>query len=61
MSSVIGALKEFGTEEERKRVYLILIQAFQGQDWDTEMENYGEDPAFDVALRELEPDWFDNE
>jgi hypothetical protein len=51
--------KEMTDDAVRQRIYERLIPAFQNQDWDTEMECVGTDPAYDAALKKLEPSWFD--
>ncbi len=43
--------------EDRKAIYKKLIPAFEDQDWDTQDECMGEDPAFDAAIKELHPTW----
>lgn len=45
----------------RIQIYIDLIEAFEEADWDTVDECMGEDPAFDVAVKQLHPDWFDEE
>ena len=41
---------------KRQAVYYKLITAFEAQDWDTQDECLGKDPAFDAALKEMYPD-----
>lgn len=48
-------------EEERVNIYKGLIDAFEDADWDTQDECVGEDPAYDAALKELHPDWYDDD
>ena len=48
-------------ELKRIAIYKGLIRAFQGHDWDTEMDCIGIDNAFDKALKELEPAMFEDE
>ena len=58
MSAVIyGLNKKIDDEEIRKIVYRILIDALEDQDWDTQEDNFGEDVAYDEALREAHPTW----
>lgn len=39
---------------QRQRVYVVLIHEMRQEDWDTEDECVGVDPAFDAALRQLD-------
>ena len=60
MSRVIKGLKDEGLKDhERERVYKVLIPAMQDLDWDTEMDCLEQDHAFDAALLELHPDFFE--
>ena len=59
---VIEAIKPAVKDENaRKEIYLDLIDAFEESDWDTQDECMGKDPAYDAALKELYPDWFEAE
>lgn len=62
MSEIIAAIQpHLPDENARKEVYKILINVFEDDDWDTQDECEGEDPAFDAALAELHPDWYEEE
>ena len=62
MGTVIEALADHVPEHGRRvRIYKKIIPEFQNYDWDTETECMGEDKAYDEALRELHPDWFEEE
>lgn len=61
-SMVIDAVKPHVPDEaKRQEIYKPLIEAFESQDWDTQDECMGEDPAYDAALKELHPDWYDED
>lgn len=45
----------------RKGIYVKLIPVFEAMDWDTQDECLGKDPAYDTALRELHPRWFEDD
>lgn len=61
-SQVIDVLKEYiPKKEKRVEAHEILIQAFESMDWDTEVECLGEDEAFDEAMKNLYPNWFEEE
>lgn len=61
-SGVISVIKEYvDCEKERKDIYMDLIAEFEEFDWDTQDECIGEDPAYDEALKELHPDWYEDE
>lgn len=47
--------------EARVAFYEEVIEAFEDEDWDTQDECLGEDPAFDEALYNLHPEWKDEE
>jgi hypothetical protein len=58
MSNIIMVLmKEVGNVAQRIRIYEGIIGALENHDWDTQTDCLGEDPAFDVALEKLYPDW----
>jgi len=56
-----GFKKEVKSEESRKKLYKVAIEALWINDWDTEMECLGMDVAFDEALREIAPSFFEDE
>jgi hypothetical protein len=61
-SDLIDSLKKHITDEDtRQSVYEDFIEAFEDADCDTLQECEGEDYAFDAALKELHPDWFEDE
>lgn len=62
MSEIIFALNHEGVSfGQRERIYKSIIPVMQDRDWDTEMECVGEDKAYDEALKELHPDWFEED
>ena len=58
MIDIIKVLKEETVFDQRKRIYIGIIEAMERHDWDTQGECMDRDGAFDAALRELHPDWF---
>ena len=60
MSKVIRGIRDESPEFKRK-LYLMLIPAMQDHDWDTETDCLGSCPVFDAVLRELHPDWLEDE
>ena len=57
---LIEVAQEFiPNDKKRKEFYKRMINAFEGEDWDTQSECIGQDDAFDEALVELHPDWGD--
>jgi hypothetical protein len=61
-SEVISAVRAHAPDEGvRKALYIKLIDAFEDFDWDTQDECVGEDPAYDEALKELHPEWYEEE
>ena len=54
---IAGISKEVADSVIRQKLYAIMISALESGDWDTQDECYGQDPAFDAALREAHPDW----
>lgn len=62
MNRVIAAVKPHVTDfETRKSIYTPIIEALEDGDWDTQDESVGEDDAFDSALKDLHPSWYDEE
>lgn len=62
MSEVIAAIRPHLPDDSvRKEIYKALITAFEESDWDTQQDCEGEDIAFDAALEELHPDWYEYE
>lgn len=43
--------------KKRKEFYIKVIEVFEDHDWDTQDECMGVDKAFDLALKEIHPDW----
>ena len=43
--------------KKRKEFYIKVIEAFEDHDWDTQDECMDVDKAFDLALKEIHPDW----
>ena len=59
MNRIIRDLPEqVPDDDQRQAVYKVLIKGMEAADWDTEEECLGEDEAFDLALKELYPEWF---
>lgn len=59
---IIDAVKPVvKAKKARVKLYKKLISAFEDHDWDSQQECEGEDPAYDQALRELHPDWFEED
>jgi len=50
-------------KKKRKNIYKAAINAFRDQDWDTEDECEGMDPAFDEVMKKIRKDegWDDEE
>lgn len=60
MSKVIEGVKpQVADKDARKAIYTTVIEALEDGDWDTQDECLGEDDAYDEAIKELHPDWFD--
>lgn len=58
VGSLIGVLRANVPDgNDRHRIYLGLIAAFEEFDWDTQDECLEIDPEFDAAMRALHPDW----
>lgn len=61
-SEIIAAVKpNVADKEARKRIYLPIINAFENSDWDTQDECLGQDDAYDEVLKEMHPDWYDED
>ena len=61
MNAVIDAVKPHVTDKAaRKAIYTPVIGALEDGDWDTQDESMGKDEAFDEALTELHPTWFND-
>lgn len=58
IKSVKKNVKDYST---RFAVYKDVIKALKRNDWDTVTEAMGYDDAFDEALKDLYPDWFEEE
>jgi len=62
MTDIIQGMRQANVPyPQRREMYRILIPAMQDCDWDTEMDNLDDDPAFDAELESLHPDWFPDE
>jgi len=58
MADIINSLKRHlpNNPKLRQKIYVDLIVAFEDSDWDTQDDCYGQDPAFDLALKGIHPD-----
>lgn len=55
---IIKSSKKYITDDKkRKKFYKDIIITFEDSDWDTQDECVGIDKSFDLALKELHPDW----
>ena len=62
MNAIIDAVKPHVAEKEaRKAIYTPIINALEDGDWDTQDESMERDDAFDEALTELHPKWFQDD
>ena len=62
MSGIIAAIKPRVLEKtQRQEIYREIITVMENRDWDTQDECLGEDPAYDVVVKELHPGWYDEE
>jgi len=62
MSYIIESLDEHVDDmDTKRRIYLDLIEAFEDMDCDTLMECAEDSVEFKVALKEIHPDWFDED
>ena len=60
--SIIDAIEaEVPDFETRKRIYKPIIEAFEDHDCDTLDGCEDEDGAFNETLKELHPDWYEDE
>lgn len=53
----IGLKKIIKSQKQRIAIYKIIIGALEMQDWDNQSECLKQDKAFDIALKELHPNW----
>jgi hypothetical protein len=44
----------------REAIYRPIIDALEDQDWDTQDECEGEDPAYDAVIRAMHPSWYED-
>jgi hypothetical protein len=42
-------------------MYIGIIEELENHDWDTQEESLGQDDVFDEALKELHPEWEEDE
>ena len=61
MDGIIDALKSDPNISERSRykAYKKIIPVLEGRDWDTQGECLKQDPAYDRALKDCDPEWFE--
>ena len=59
-SSIIEVVKPAVADAAtREALYTKLIEVFEAEDWDTQDECLGEDPAYDRAIRSLHPGYYE--
>ena len=62
VNEMIALIKtEIPDLDRRKALYMKMIVSFEAKDWDTQEECLGRDTAYDEALKELHPDFFEEE
>lgn len=61
LSEVMQATFPHMKSKGRKEAALRLISYFEGEDCDTVMECMGDFPEFDEAMKELNPEYFEEE
>lgn len=62
MSGIIGAIKPLVKDKKlRIELYREIVEVLEADDWDTQSECLGEDPAYDEVYEELYPDDDDGE
>jgi predicted lipid-binding transport protein (Tim44 family) len=62
MSEVIAAIADKMDDHDTKvEIFESIIEAFEDADCDTLQECLDEDDAFDEALKNIHPDWFDED
>lgn len=61
MGSIIhGVKKRFSHDAGvRRDIYKIVIRALDGHDWDTHDECFGQDEAFDEAMKVVHPTYYE--
>ena len=58
MRGIIAAIKpRVLDEKQRQEVYREIVTVLEDRDWDTQTECLGKDPAYDVVMKELHPNW----
>lgn len=61
MSDIIrGVSPVVPDKDTRKAIYVPIIKSLEDGDWDTQGECLGEDEAYDEAIKELHPTWFED-
>ena len=55
------ASKYVPDETARQSFYTEMISALEDQDWDCQDEFLGQDDAYDAAIKELHPEWCNEE
>lgn len=62
MNSIIAAVQPHVADQKvRESIYRPIIDVLEDGDWDTQNESEGLDPAFDAVIREMHPDWYEDE
>lgn len=59
---IIKAVQKHVPDKEiRKEIYKPIYESFCWQDWDTQNEVLGIDPAYDELHHEMEPEYYEEE
>lgn len=62
MDEIIKAVKKNVPDvNTRKKIYKPIVLALESEDWDTQDECLDQDLAFDEVMRELHPNWFEDD
>ena len=61
LRGVVLSTKKVVPKKHRKELYKLFIDQFENRDCDTVDECRGIDSEFDQALKELHPEWYEDE
>jgi len=58
---VIRLVRRYVPKDKRRAFFRSFVKEMYNHDWDGESDVEGRDPDFDAVLKELNPDWYDDD
>jgi hypothetical protein len=61
VEDITNAFIEYEETKDRKAFFAAVVKTFEDGDWDTQDEVMGIDDDLDAVIKELHPDWYNDD